>query len=665
VRIIQSVLFLLSELALIFLLYSWFRQDLQDRINAIFKTYLSWTGYCVVSFFALEQIALLNNTYGFLTLNSLFAVYLLIRFHKGRKLNSLKRITKFKFPKRENQHKSNYKFITFSYVWISSLYFLIMISNFASSPTVDDEVTSYLVRIEHWVRAGYMQDFDVFPYHSTLNIYPIAFQSILLKLRLISGTDLSYQFLTYVATLVIALSIYRISRQITKSSTASNIAVIVFLSAPFTLQAAGMNLVDVFTTSLIILFMYFTVFDKRETLNERLFFSLLALSTAISARQSTVFFIPGFILLLFIALSRGHKLAFNYKWLGAFALFLIISTPIYLRNFFLYGHLLGNTEAFSYYTGYDSVTLSERIHLLQSNLNRFFYFFVFGDAPQSFTELLQIPLFDGFRTISMAILSDLHELGVAYYGFLAVPILLVVGIIFFVKDPASVLFKNSYLGTAQKRILLIVGLSLPIFLFLSSREFTHAFSRYLFPVYCLLIPVMIIGLYSVYLKKSEYKKPRTLVALLAVWLLVFSSPVVFRSEIKPILGQGSVFQLSREEESVLWMRTSHGYNRSQELLKIQQRVASKSKDIGTLCLDIRQKFAAYPFLYKQRAYEVIWVKLDSDKETRDELRKLIGCKFLLTDNKDLRVEIAKQYKSWEYFELNQIYIYGGRVVKEF
>jgi hypothetical protein len=365
-------------------------------------------------------------------------------------------------------------------------------------------------------------------------------------------------------------------------------------------------------------------------------------------------------LLIFLALRGEFKLKITYKWFSAFILFLLIGLPIYLRNFFLYGHPLGNTEAFSYYTGEVTGGIKERIYLLEFNLARFIYFFFLGDSPDSIKEFALVPLFDRFGPISGTILTDLHYLGVGYYGFVLVPTLLIVGIVLFVKNSSSISFNVTVLNTVLGRVLLIAGISLPIVLFLGSRAFTHAFSRYLFPVYALLIPLMIAGLHSISLKNLGSRKTKVtkaLAALVAIWLFVFSTPVVFSSALKPILGDRSVFALSRQEESVLFVGIIRG-NHAQELLGIYQRVDEISEVEGTLCLDIRQKFSAYPFLYKNTSTNVMWVNLDSAKQSGDMANKLDKCDILLTDNKDLKIELPQRYKNQEYFELSQIYLFS-------
>ena len=657
-RVIESILFLFSELILIFLAYSWYRKDAEDRIKAVFKTYLSWTGYCVLSFFALEYFGLVNNPSVYLALNLFFSALFLVNFHRAGKVNFLFRVRRSKFPKSINTQKANHKFFIIAYSWIGSLYFVTLLSNFASSPTVDDELTSYLVRVEHWVRAGFIQDFDVYPYHSPLNIYPIAFQSILLKLRLISGSDLTYQFLTFASITITALAIYKISIQLTKSSFMSHLGVIVFLSSPFVLQAAGMNLVDVFTASLIILFVYFLLFEKSVRFNEKLFFGLLAISIAIAAKQSTIFFLPGFVLLLFLAFNQGNKIKISHKWLAALVVFMLISAPIYLRNYFLYGHVLGNPEAFSFYTGEDSEGIKERLYLLRYNLTRFVYFFFLGDAPEAIKEHFLVPLFDRFGSLNGNITIDLHYLGVSYFGFLVVPTFLIVGLVLFIKASSSSTFKVDPLNNQFGRILLVVGISLPILLFLISRTFTHAFSRYLFPVFTLFIPLAVAGLHSISLRTVRRGIIKALAILLTLWFFALSTPIVSSSGLKPLLGNENVFHLSRVEESVLWIRTLQGEKNAQEIRTIYQFVNGKSDSNTTLCLDIRKKFSAYPFLYKKSYKEVNWINLDTAKRFGDKTSSIFDCNVLLSDSSEFDVQLTQLYENRRYFELNQLYVYS-------
>jgi len=176
---------------------------------------------------------------------------------------------------------------------------------------------------------------------------------------------------------------------------------------------------------------------------------------------------------------------------------------------------------------------------------------------------------------------------------------------------------------------------------------------------------MVAGLYSISCKKLNSKKLKIVSAFFAIWLFVFSTPVVFSSGLKPLIGNENVFQLSRQDESVLWIRTLQGYENAQEFLHIYQQVHKMSVVNRTICLDIRKKFSAYPFLYKNSSLDVIWVVLESAKQSRLMTRQLSNCNLLLTDNKELDSQLAELYKTREYFELSQMTLYSQQISKEF
>jgi hypothetical protein len=137
-----------------------------------------------------------------------------------------------------------------------------------------------------------------------------------------------------------------------------------------------------------------------------------------------------------------------------------------------------------------------------------------------------------------------------------------------------------------------------------------------------------------------------------------STPIVSSSGLKPLLGNEDVFHLSRAEESVLWIRTLQGEKNAQEIQTLYQFVNGKSDSNTTLCLDIRKKFSAYPFLYKKSFKEVNWINLDTAKRFGDKSSSIFDCNVLLSDSSEFDVRLTQLYENRRYFELNQLYVYS-------
>jgi hypothetical protein len=151
---------------------------------------------------------------------------------------------------------------------------------------------------------------------------------------------------------------------------------------------------------------------------------------------------------------------------------------------------------------------------------------------------------------------------------------------------------------------------------------------------------------------------KALAILLTLWFFALSTPIVFSSGLKPILDNKNVFNMSRVEESVLWIRTLQGEKNAQEIQTLYQFVNAESDSNSTLCLDMRKKFSPYPFLYKKSSREVNWINLDAAKRLGSETGNILECSMLLTDSSEFDIQLTQLYENRRYFELNQLYVYS-------
>jgi hypothetical protein len=145
--------------------------------------------------------------------------------------------------------------------------------------------------------------------------------------------------------------------------------------------------------------------------------------------------------------------------------------------------------------------------------------------------------------------------------------------------------------------------------------------------------------------------------MMFVWLLTTSTPVLFSSGLKPVLGNSNVFQIGREEEAVLWIETLEGRETSKEFQEIYRDVDILSHKFGTLCLDIRKKFSAYPFLYKSHLGEILWINSDRINSQKNNANPFGGCQILISDSEEFKFELADLYEDQEFYRLNKIHLY--------
>lgn len=165
-----------------------------------------------------------------------------------------------------------------------------------------DSLHTHLPRIFYWLQHGSLQSW--FPVTVTQLSYPINISLQGLWLFLLSGSELTFFMIMWLALVVLVILVYQIARLLDINEKGALISALVSLSFPVLLLQTYSYQGDVFVTALVIASVYFLLSFRENKDATSLYASAVVFTIALGSKQTAFLFIPIYVLGVMLVLRR-------------------------------------------------------------------------------------------------------------------------------------------------------------------------------------------------------------------------------------------------------------------------------------------------------------------------------------------------------------------------
>jgi 4-amino-4-deoxy-L-arabinose transferase-like glycosyltransferase len=306
----------------------------------------------------------MNMSWLYLTIQSVILFLIVIAWFGKRKPTLF---LGFKSFVKELQYFSIKKAtIEFPFVLLMSLcaigaYTLNLVLIWVVAPNSSDSMHTHLSRVGYWLQHGSMLPW------ATLNpkqvFYPINVSLQTFWTILFWGSDRLVGYVQWVGAVVTILTVFGLARLLNANRVQSAFASVVWSSFTIVLMQSTSSQIDLSSSALFMVALYFLIFGIRKENKLGFIFSGLGLALALGAKQIIFFYLPGLALFAIINLKYWRKhISHLVHWaVSTVVLFLLLSSYIYVINYKTYGNIAGPSDVVDSSVGRDFGTLKYNI----------------------------------------------------------------------------------------------------------------------------------------------------------------------------------------------------------------------------------------------------------------------------------------------------------------
>jgi hypothetical protein len=457
-------------------------------------------------------------------------------------------------------------------------------------PNNSDGFYLHLSRVGYWLQYG-----SFFPYptfYKLQNFYPFNAQAQVFWSILFWGTDQLAGFIQYFAAIFSSLAVFGISRLLGFTRTQSFFASLLWLSFPQVFYQSTSVQNDLVPAAYLASSIFFLIaWFKDLGFRPAVYLSALSLALAIGTKQTALFILPGFIILLILVGLKSNqlwKLTLTF-WLSFIIFFLSFGSLIYIQNWVVYGNAMGDPR----------FVRSESGSPLGPGVLRYFWLNINRIAYQSMDTSGLPPVMEGYLFRGKAILAD------KFYTAINLPLESEVGI----NPKAKVLFSfltrypvsEDFVWFGILAPILLVGTSIvghrrairtrdpvPIGLICISLSFI-IFELLFRPGWDInigrnftLAVIPLVPFTAMIYESSVKSKLGSAVIILLSIYIVFN--LLLHNPAKPLIGEKAIWELTRDEKLTL----QNGWA-LEPLKMVDQKIP------GKVVLGIAGGFFEYPF----------------------------------------------------------------------
>ncbi|OGN73830.1 MAG: hypothetical protein A2X25_03595 [Chloroflexi bacterium GWB2_49_20] len=232
-----------------------------------------------------------------------------------------------------------------SFIFIVYLFLLYIEIRFPQNTT--DSLYNHLSKIGYWLQQGSLKTYFGFSNYGTT--YPYNNSLLMLWSVVFLRSDKLVGLVQYIATFILALSIYLTGNELGFSKKGNAFAALLTLTFPIIIFESITAQNDILVASFLMVAFYFLLRNLHTGNKYFLIFSILSYSLAIGTKQNALFALPGYVSLYLFSIIKN-----KYHWKSmvflsiccTFIFTLFFGAFAYLQNWISFGTPVGKVELF-------------------------------------------------------------------------------------------------------------------------------------------------------------------------------------------------------------------------------------------------------------------------------------------------------------------------------
>lgn len=319
-----------------------------NNLERVLALFLATSAYLV---FIFELAGLLNSTNTpFIILSIQFFIYCLVFIINHVLGHQYMRFKIDEFRDLYKTTKTNIKnnlgiFFYASFIFIVYLFLLYIEIRFPQNTT--DSLYNHLSRIGYWLQQGSLKTYFGFSNYGTT--YPYNNSLLMLWSVVFLRSDKLVGLVQYIATFILALSIYLTGNELGFSKKGNAFAALLTLTFPIIIFESITAQNDILVASFLMVAFYFLLRNLHTGNKYFLIFSILAYALAIGTKQNALFALPGYVSLYLFSIIKNKNHWKSMVFLSVCCTFiftLFFGAFAYLQNWVSFGTPVGKVELF-------------------------------------------------------------------------------------------------------------------------------------------------------------------------------------------------------------------------------------------------------------------------------------------------------------------------------